>query len=46
MVADGKKQTLDSGILKKADENAKIIIKQMIKANKATEDYKVVFKFE
>ncbi len=46
MVADGKKQALDSGILKKADENAKIIIKQMIKANKATEDYKVVFKLE
>ena len=43
---EGEKKAIESGILNKADENAKRIITNMIKANKSTKDYEIEFKYE
>ena len=43
---EGEKKAIESGILNKADENAKRIITNMIKANKSTKDYEIEFKSE
>lgn len=46
IVEKGKKQALKSGILKKADENAKNIIRNMVRTNENTEKYEVEFKYK
>ncbi len=45
IVETGKEEALASGLLEKADENAKNIIINMVKGNNATKDYEVEFKY-
>lgn len=42
-VEKGKKQAIESGLLQKADENAKKIIENMIHGNEKTKDFEVKF---
>lgn len=46
IVEKGKNQAIESGLLDKADENAKNIIKNMIKGNEITKNFEVEFKYE
>lgn len=46
IVEKGEKQAIKSGVLKKADENAKRIIRHMIKENKSTKNFEVEFKYK
>lgn len=44
IVKKGENQAIESGLLDKADENAKNIIRNMIKGNEITKDFEVEFK--
>lgn len=46
IVEKGKNQAIESSLLDKADENAKNIIKNMIKGNEITKNFEVEFKYE
>ncbi len=45
IVEKGKNQAIKSGLLDKADKNAKSIIRNMIKGNEITKDFEVEFKY-
>lgn len=46
VVEKGKEQAVASGLLDKADKNAKSIIEYMIKGNELAKDFKVEFKYK
>lgn len=46
IVEKGKNQAIESGLLEKADENAKNIIRNMIKANEVTKNFDVEFEYK
>lgn len=46
IVDKGEKQAKESGILEKADKNAKNIIENMIKGNAISKDFKIVYKYK
>lgn len=39
-------KAIESGVLEKADENAKNIIRNMIKANETTKNFEVEFEYK
>ncbi len=46
IVEKGENQAIKSGLLDKADKNAKSIIKNMIKGNEITKDFEVEFRYK